>query len=187
MSADWIWNRAREFTEVENNDPDDLWEWIVDHGRQTWNDKRTEYGLHRFPMAHERLWPIAERMVSEYAGDATNIWSDKRPAEVRSRLERLGAGPQISSMIVGALSDTEQIIGAGDVKADIHVRRVIGRVVEGDLVDEAKAIELTRLVHPDDPWMLDRPLFELGKQKCRPSNPLCSTCYLEDVCTYAGA
>ena len=44
----------------------------------------------------------------------------------------MGVGPQLSRMTAGALHDTKQIVGPGELKADIHVRRVLGRVFTGD-------------------------------------------------------
>ena len=90
-------------------------------------------------------------------------------------------------MVAGALYDTGQIQGKGDVKVDIHVRRVLGRVFQGDTFttqDESKVTELTREMHPANPWLLDRPLYSLGKQTCRATEPDCRACYLRRECVY---
>jgi endonuclease III len=96
-------------------------------------------------------------------------------------------GEQISRMIVGALCDTEQIQGSGDVKVDTHVRRVLGRVLRGSpftLSEAPIALEKTREMWRENPWLLDEPLYSLGKQFCYASNPDCDDCYLQKECTF---
>jgi endonuclease III len=149
--------------------------------------KRKEYSLHRFPKAHERVWTIGKRIAQQYGGDARRIWQDQSLDAILYRLNDLRIGEQISRMVVGALIDTGQIDGKGDVKVDIHVRRVLGRVLEGhefSADDASKVIDLTREMYPENPWMLDRPLYLLGKQKCRALGPDCDDCYLRQVCAY---
>ena len=107
------------------------------------------------------------------------------PFDALVHLWALGAGDQISRMIVGALRDCGEIKGgSGDVKADVHLRRVLGRAVDGEEISAAKVIELTRQLNPTDPWRLDWPLWNIGKYYCRPTNPKCSECYLHPHCEY---
>lgn len=148
--------------------------------------KRTEYSLHRFPKGHERVWTIGKRIIQQYKGDARKIWEGQSIDATLYRLNDLGVGEQISRMVVGALIDTGQVQGKGDVKADIHVRRVLGRVFQGhefSARDSGKVIDLTREMYPENPWLLDRPLYLLGKQICRPE-PQCGSCYLNRECVY---
>jgi endonuclease III len=90
-------------------------------------------------------------------------------------------------MIVGALRDSDQIKGdSGDVKADLHIRRVLGRAVYGEEIkasEATKAIQLARTLSAD-PWSLDLPLWNVGKSYCRPTNPSCESCYLRPHCDY---
>ena len=59
----------------------------------------------------------------------------------------LGAGDQISRMIAGALRDCGQIKGgSGDVKADLHLRRVLGRAVYGEEISGADATKVIELI-----------------------------------------
>ena len=60
----------------------------------------------------------------------------------------MGVGPQLSRMTVGVLHDTKQIEGAGELKADIHVRRVLGRVFTGDMVSAEAALDIGREMMP---------------------------------------
>jgi endonuclease III len=90
-------------------------------------------------------------------------------------------------MVVGALIDTRKLTGKGDVKVDVHVRRVLGRAVRGHeflLQETGQVIDLTRSMHPANPWLLDRPLFLLGKQVCEAEEPECSSCFLQSACVH---
>ena len=149
--------------------------------------RRREYRLHRFPIAHKRVWRIGKDIVRDYQGDVRNIWNTGTSEEILNRLHKMRVGKQISQMIIGALFDVGIIQSGSDVKADIHVRRVLGRVTRGqefDLSEIPHIIELTRKMHPEEPWLLDQQLYLLGKQVCFPTNPTCSRCYLSEVCLW---
>lgn len=185
MHADIAWKNGERLVEEILGNPDDIWRTIKSVSESEWRSKKKEYGLHRFPAAHNRLWPIASRLCNEYDGDARSIWKDKAPAEVLGLLWDLGAGDQISRMIVGALRDCGQIRGEkSDVKADVHVRRVLGRALRGEPVDPETALQLARRLHPTDPWQLDGQLWYIGNHYCK-TNPDCSRCYLAPACRYA--
>ena len=147
--------------------------------------KFKEYHLHRFPNAHNRLWRIGRQIRNRYDGDAMQIWQSKGSGEVLERLLALNAGEQLSRMIVGALLDCRQIKGSGDVKADLHVCRALGRVVYGEPTNPAAAVELARQLNPSDPWKIDGPLWQVGKSFCRPDTPRCPKCYLTPHCSYS--
>ncbi len=166
-------------------DPDDVWLAITSVPQDEWRSKFKEYHLHRFPNAHNRLWRIGREISDRYDGDANKIWQDRESAEALFRLLDLGAGEQISRMIVGALHDCGQIQGTGDVKADVHVCRVLGRIFSGRPTNGAAAIEQARQLNPSDPWQLDWPLWNIGNALCRPKSPNCLKCYLAPHCTYA--
>src|ERR1700750_1892984 len=93
------------------DDTDDVWTAIASVAESEWISKREECHLHRFPAAHNRLWRIGKRICDEYAGDARKIWEGRDPQMVLEALENLGAGDEISRMIVGALRDCGQIKG----------------------------------------------------------------------------
>lgn len=126
------WESARRFAEDILNNPNDLWHRITSVSLSKWQSKRREYGLHRFPKAHERVWRIGKDIVTYYGGDSRKIWMGQPPDIVLHRLNKMRVGEQISRMIVGALCDTDQIQGHGDVKVDTHARRVLGRVLRGN-------------------------------------------------------
>lgn len=185
------WGSARRFAEEVLDDPVDLWEPIASYSLGEWNAKWRQYRLHRFPKGHERVWRIAKELVGRYKGDAREIWSGQTPSTVLVRLLDMRAGEQISRMILGALHDTKQISPGGDavpldVKADVHVCRVLGRSVYGrETIETPAALFLTREMYPERPWLLDGPLWAIGREFCKKSEPLCSECPLNGKCAYA--
>ncbi|MBL1130798.1 MAG: hypothetical protein D8M54_20165 [Chloroflexi bacterium] len=187
MRAETVWENARRLSEDILKDPDDLWHAITAVSLDEWQEKRKEYSLHRFPKGHERVWNIGKRIVQQYEGDVRKIWKEQSIEATLYRLNDLGVGEQISRMVVGGLLDTGQIEGKGDVKVDIHVRRVLGRILRGHEFSQqeiGQVIEITRQMNPDNPWLLDRPLYLLGKQVCQASNPECSDCFMNPDCAY---
>jgi endonuclease III len=188
MRAEVAWENARRLAEDVFGDPDNLWHRITSVSLEEWNKKRQEYSLHRFPKGHERVWTIGKRIVQQYGGDARNIWKHQSIEAASYRFFDLGAGEQISRMIVGALIDTGQISGKGDVKVDIHVRRVLGRILQGNEFSDNETntvIGITRQMNPENPWLLDRPLYLLGKQICVANDPQCVNCYMRTYCEFA--
>jgi endonuclease III len=177
IPADVAWQNAERLAEEILGDPEWLWHEIVNKfSLDEWMSKKTEYSLHRFPQAHKRVWTIGKGIVEHYGGDAPEIWKTQSIGDNLQRLNDLKVGEQISRMIVGALIDTNQIHGKAEVKVDIHVRRVVGRVFEGKQFSTNKTdevIDLTREMNPDNPWLLDRSLYFIGKQICFASNPEC--------------
>jgi hypothetical protein len=168
MNADRLWQRCWEFLEIELGDPDSLWDSIAETRLPMWLKRTREFqakgdtpGLHRFKdMAHTRVWRIAKRIRTEFAGDARLIWRTKTAAEAAERLVELGVGPQISHMVAGALADTGWIKGPSDVKADVHVCRTLGRILLGSRLDPDDAVVMAREVYGRNPWRIDGPCLK---------------------------
>jgi hypothetical protein len=160
--ANEVWGKiAPRFVEEILGDPDNLWQRVISMSLSEWKKEQPEYGLHRFPKAYERVWRIGNDIVTHYGGDARKIWKGQPPDIVLDRLNQMRVGEQISRMIVGALCDTDQIQGKGDVKVDIHVRRVLGRLLRGYEFTPKEVpivLETTRHMEPENPWLLDEPL-----------------------------
>lgn len=190
MKADTVWENARRFSEDQWNDPKDLWVRISRYSHSEWMREFKKFHLHRFPKAHERVWRVAQVIVTRYDGDARNIWKLRTPEEVLYRLHDMRMGTQISRMVVGALLDTKQISGSRGksmvcVKADVNVCRVLGRSVYGvQTIDPSSASDLTRIMYPKYPWKLDASLFSIGSEFCRKTRPFCSECPIEARCRY---
>jgi len=181
------WKKGEHLVE-KLGDPEDVWVTISSLPKDKWDSKYEEYDRpHWIRKGYYRLWGIANDICAWYDGDARNIWSGRSPFDALVHLWALGAGDQISRMIVGALRDCGQLKGdSGDVKVDRHLRRVLGRAVYGEEIrgtEAAKVIQLTRNLSAD-PWQLDLPLWNVGKSCCRPTSPNCQNCYLQPHCVY---
>jgi hypothetical protein len=91
---------------------------------------------------------------------------------VSERLDELRVGEQISHMILGALCDTKWINSdRGDVKADRHLNRVVGRIFRGERFSSEETVRVTRLMKDENPWLLDKPLFDIGQKYLPPVRP----------------
>jgi len=185
--AEPAWANAKRLAEQILGDPEDLWGRITAGSLDEWNARRRQYSLHRFSKGHERVYTIGKRVSAQYAGDARIIWDGQTIDATLHRLNDIGVGEQISRMVTGALLDVGQLHGRSDVKADIHVRRVLGRLLNGSEFPADQVhlvVDIIRNMHPDNPWLLDRPLYRLGKRVCVATKPRCADCYMESVCSY---
>lgn len=184
IKADKAWERANWIAEEHFKGADDIWSLILQYSPDDWYAFCKSNSVHRFPKAYERIQRIGAVIEERYLGDARNIWQGVAVSEVMNRLQQLRLGEQISNMVLGALFDTGQVHGALDVKADVHVSRVIGRVLLGKEANPNQALSLARQVHPDNPWLLDWKLFMTGRQSCHRSSPKCTACNFNSFCTF---
>lgn len=151
--------------------------------------------IQRYPMLHrfKNTLPgwvssAARRLRAEYASDASNIWPyGSSMTEVTERLSAFeGIGRKKAVMTVQIL---KRHLGVnlvapenGQVAYDVHVRRVFLRsgLAESDSIE---AIERAAIAAcPDSPGTLDLAAWLIGRQTCRPRNPLCDECRLGTVC-----
>ena len=149
--------------------------------------------LHRFPETMGRLFYSAVQRISDtYEGNAARIWRGKPTSAtlVYRFLEFDGVGPKIANMAAGILAREFKIRLADyfsiDVAADIHVRRVFGRL--GLCAPNATVEQLVykaRSLHPEFPGVMDLPAWEIGRNWCKLRNPDCSNCYLHRICPTA--
>ena len=185
IDSNLAWGNGYRLVEDILDDPEDVWKAITSFPESEWASRWREYSLHRFPAGHNRLWRIGKVICDKFSGDARHIWEGQESSEVVERLLQIGAGEQISRMIVGALRDCGQVHGASDVKADVYVCRVLGRAVLGNTTDTTTAAKLARQLHPADPWQIDWSLWNVGKAFCAASQPTCTQCYLSAHCAFA--
>lgn len=187
------WENTRRYAEKVVGDPPNLWQFICCQSEKEWKKLTDILKLHRLKMAHGRIWRIANIINKDYQGDARLIWANQTPSEVFSRLQKLvkhGLSENILNMIVGVLLDTGQIKGDGDIHADTHVCRTLGRSINGkefSLNEAENAIVLARTLYPANPWALDRPLYFLGQSNCYKKAPNCRQCCLSSDCNWKNA
>jgi len=149
--------------------------------------------LHRFVGKMAGFFFLAvQRIGSNYRGDASLIWkgTPSSATVVYRFLEFDGVGPKIASMAANILAREFKIPFADyfsvDISADIHVRRVFGRLGLTPLdatVDQL--IFRARGLHPEFPGLMDYLAWEIGRNWCKPRKPDCIACYMNDICRNA--
>lgn len=192
IPANVAWKNAEELARLLG--PGNIWQTIVNIPEEKWLCLRKDDGgyFHRWWEAKnersiaKRIRRIATNIIHKFSGDARNIWKDKIASEVYETLRNdvkvnLSNSDATINMIVLALLTYGQIKGTGNVKADLHVRKVLSRVF-GKEVGPNLAIELTRAILPINPWQLDLALYDIGKKYCDPHYPICSECPLASEC-----
>ena len=147
--------------------------------------------LHRYPSNIAKYFKAAaEMLISKYKSDAANIWADgASAAEIVSRLEEF-KGISHKKAALGSLllvrdlgidiKDKENI----NIAYDIHIRRICLRAgfCSKDTIEDV-TMAGKRLL-PEFPGRLTSSFWAIGRDICRPTNPLCSECPLDDVCEH---
>lgn len=149
--------------------------------------------LHRFPKEmSQNLYEAVLLIKTLYASDAARIWSGRPPSAtvVYRFLQFRGVGLKIASMAANALAQELKVQFSDyfsiDISTDVHVRRVftrLGLIKKG--ASNVELIYLARSMSPEFPGLLDLPTFNIGRQWCKPSQPLCSECYMSALCATA--
>jgi len=148
--------------------------------------------LHRFP--EKMSWNFFEAtstIRNRYGGNAAEIWAD-RPSSAKVVYEFLqfrGVGPKIATMAANILARELKVPFSDyfsiDISVDVHVRRVFVRL--GLVNNNASIEEITykaRSLHPEFPGLMDFPAWEIGRNWCKPKQPICQECYMRDVCHF---
>ncbi len=130
----------------------------------------------------------------EYGGNASGIWAGKpSSADVVYRfLELPGFGVKISTMAANILARTFKVpfrdYSSIDISPDRHVRRVFARLgLTREKAPDAELIYRARSLSPKFPGLLDSPTFEIGRNWCKERVPICSGCFMRDVCPTANS
>lgn len=146
--------------------------------------------LHRFPSEMSKNFYFAvQKIAQEYEGIASNIWSNKpSSAEVVYRfLQFRGVGQKIATMATNILARNFKVEFSDyysiDVSVDVHVKRVLYRLgLIPDNASHEQIIFRARAISPEFPGLVDLPLWEIGRNWCKPTEPNCSDCYMQEVC-----
>jgi len=146
--------------------------------------------LHRFPSEMSKNFYFAVQTISEtYGGVASNIWNGKpSSAEVVYRfLQFRGVGQKIGTMAANILARNFKVEFSDyysiDISVDVHIKRVFYRL--GLIPDQASNEQIifrARALSPQFPGLLDLPVWEIGRTWCKPSEPNCSECFMQQVC-----
>ncbi len=146
--------------------------------------------LHRFnDIMAENLFYAIQLIHNKYQNDASNIWKDnpKSATVVRRFLEFKGVGVKISTMAANILARDFKIQMHDkiciDISPDVQVKRVFIRL--GFISKNASndgLIYCAREFNPEYPGIFDFSAWEIGREWCRPNNPDCKNCYLNEFC-----
>lgn len=148
--------------------------------------------LHRFPDKMSTVFFEAILTIkNRHDGNAAQIWADRPPSAkvVYEFLQFRGVGPKIANMATNILARDLKVPLSDyfsiDISADVHIRRVSGRLglVNSD-ASIGEIIYRARSLHPEFPGLMDLPVWEIGRNWCRPKQPVCTECYMKDVCHF---
>jgi endonuclease III len=146
--------------------------------------------LHRFNEIMSRLFYDAVQLIGhKYNGNASLIWSDSPSSAtiVRRFLEFKGVGIKIATMAANILSREFKIPMQDriciDISPDVQVKRVFTRLgfISKNATND-QLIYTARELYPHYPGIFDLSAWEIGRKWCRPVNPSCSSCYLNEHC-----
>lgn len=147
--------------------------------------------LHRYPSNIAKyIKSAAELLISKYQADASNIWAgDASAADIVLRLEEF-KGISHKKAALGSLllvrdfgidiKDKENI----NIAYDIHIRRICLRTgfCTKDTIEDVTMAG--KRICPEFPGRLTSSFWAIGRDICRPSNPLCNECPLDGVCEH---
>jgi uncharacterized HhH-GPD family protein len=145
--------------------------------------------LHRY-VNNMPAWIVAaaQRVLTNYDGDAESIWNDHPTAEqLRGRFEAFkGIGQKKAAMAVEILERQRGVaithMEGSDIAYDVHVRRVFLRTGLASVDDLAHMVSAARELHPARPGELDYPAWWIGHEWCGPGAPACADCPLARAC-----
>ncbi len=149
-----------------------------------------ENTLHRFnDIMAKVFYSVVKRIVRDYDGDASKIWvgNPSSAAVVYRFLQFDGVGIKIATMATNILARQFKVPFSDyysiDISPDVHILRVLRR---SGLVDKEASIDSiiykARELCPEFPGIIDFSCWEIGRKWCRPRNPNCEECIIEQEC-----
>ncbi|MDR2579642.1 MAG: hypothetical protein LBC85_01445 [Fibromonadaceae bacterium] len=156
----------------------------------------TKNKLHRFnnDMA-EIFYKGVNSIKAKYNGNASEIWEGRpRPSSalvVYRFLEFYGCGIKIATMATNILARQFKIKFSDyfsiDISPDVHVKRVLSRM---GFVPHNPSPEMViykaRELHPEFPGVIDFSCWEIGREYCLATNPICNECIVSSSCKKIG-
>ena len=136
---------------------------------------------------------ITRIVVEQFSGDAEAIWKDRKASEVKETfLSVYGVGNGIANLALILIESAYGVTFSDldhtqmDIKPDVHTTLVLYRLGVAPRVDQKDAISAARVLNPSYPAQVDTALWFIGREFCRPSNPVCFQCPMHDICPKVG-
>ncbi|MDO5392811.1 MAG: endonuclease III [Eubacteriales bacterium] len=154
---------------------------------------RQKPALHRYPgNIAKYIISACQLLMEKYAGDAGNIWNHgETAAQIVDRLEEF-KGISHKKAALGCLMlvrdldldipDKENI----NIAYDVHIRRICLRT---GMAKEDSMQEITRvgkMLYPKFPGRLTSSFWAIGREICRPQQPMCEICPINEFCEKVG-
>ena len=145
--------------------------------------------LHRYPrkMA-EYIFFAVNKIVKEYNSDIENAWKNDLNAEqVVAKFEEF-KGISRKKAALGTLllirdfGVTLENLYCIAIAYDVHIRRIFLRMGLTDKDNIKDVTASARKICNEFPGSLTLPFWVAGREYCRPSNPKCDECYLNQFC-----
>ena len=129
------------------------------------------------------------QIKTRYEGDVSQIWQNNPSSAsvVYKFLEFKGSGIKISTMAANILARQFKVPFSDyysiDISPDVHIKRVLRRM--GYVPENAEnnmIIYKARELNPEFPGVIDFSCWEIGRTWCKPKNPNCKKCIVNDEC-----
>ncbi len=159
--------------------------------------KRVERAIRTKPALHMRIAKMtratmeaSRRVVEEFHGDAAGIWSGApRAGDLQHKFdESWGVGQKKAAMAVRILA-YQNLFGAkvrdlsgNDIAFDVQIRRTMLRTGLAERDNRQHMIDVARRLNRGHPGGIDHPLWRIGREWCRPTDPLCPECPIRVAC-----
>lgn len=151
---------------------------------------RRKPALHRYPSNIAKYIRAASVQILEcYAGNAANIWANASATDVIRKLEKFkGVSHKKAALccllLVRDLGIKLDNMNSIELVYDLHSRRVCMRTGLSTNDTYECVTEVGRIVFPEFPGRLTNSLWAIGRDFCRPLDPLCDKCPLKQFCEY---
>lgn len=145
--------------------------------------------LHRYPskMA-EYIFYAIKIIVEKYNSSVENIWKNDLDAEhVITKFEQFkGISHKKAALgtllLVRDFGITLNNLSCIDIAYDVHIRRIFLRMGLTDKDNIKDVTTKARNICNEFPGSLTLPFWVAGREYCRPTNPNCEECYLNQFC-----
>ena len=149
---------------------------------------KTKPALHRYPSRMALyIYCAMNDIIKKYNSDANNIWLNRKADEIVRLLEefkgishkKASLGTMLLIRDLGInICDKQNV----DIAYDVHIRRTFLRIglAQNDIQDEI--LESARKIYPEYPGKLTTAFWTIGRDYCRPTDPVCLICPLSQLC-----